>query len=53
MPKMQSKAIQWARLANAFKVETGGEVQVPLYIQQDDTIKIDLRDLSFVERVNR
>ena len=33
------------------KVETGGEVQVPLYVQQDDVIKIDLRDFSFVERV--
>jgi elongation factor P len=34
-------------------VETGGEVAVPLYVKQGDIIKIDLRDLSFVERVNR
>lgn len=34
-------------------VETGGEVQVPLYIKQSDIIKIDLRDYSFVERVTR
>ena len=33
------------------KVETGGEVQVPLYVQQNDIIKVDLRDFSFVERV--
>lgn len=35
------------------EVETGGEVQVPLYIKQGDMIKIDLRDFSFVERVNK
>lgn len=35
------------------EVETGGEVQVPLYIKQDDMIKVDLRDFSFVERVNK
>lgn len=34
-------------------VETGGEVQVPLYVRQGDIIKIDLRDLTFVERVNK
>jgi len=34
-------------------VETGGEVMVPLYVKQGETIKIDLRDLSFVERVNK
>ena len=33
------------------EVETGGEVQVPLYVQQGDMIKVDLRDFSFVERV--
>ncbi|MBL8021316.1 MAG: elongation factor P [Leptospirales bacterium] len=35
------------------KVETGGEVLVPLYVKQGDRIKIDLRDISFVERVNK
>lgn len=34
-------------------VETGGEVQVPIFIKQGDTVKIDLRDLSYVERVNK
>ena len=34
-------------------VETGGEVNVPIHIKQGDIIKVDLRDLSFVERVNK
>jgi len=34
-------------------LETGGEVMVPLYVKQDDIVKIDMRDLSFVERVNK
>ncbi|MBE7436856.1 MAG: elongation factor P [Spirochaetales bacterium] len=34
-------------------LETGGEVMVPLYVKQDDLVKIDMRDLSFVERVNK
>lgn len=34
-------------------VETGGEVMVPIHIHQGDRIKIDLRDISFVERVNK
>lgn len=35
------------------QVETGGEVQVPLFVQKGDIIKIDLRDLSFVERSSK
>ena len=35
------------------ELETGGELQVPLFIQQGDRIKVDLRDFSFVERVNK
>lgn len=35
------------------KVETGGEISVPIHIRQGDIIRIDLRDLSFVERVNK
>lgn len=35
------------------EVETGGEVMVPLHIKQGDTIRIDLRDFTFVERVNK
>ena len=34
------------------ELETGGEVLVPLYVQQGNLVKIDLRDFSFVERVN-
>ena len=34
-------------------VETGGEVMVPIFIKQGDRIRIDLRDISFVERVNK
>ncbi len=34
-------------------VETGGEVMVPLYVKTGDVLKIDLRDLSFVERVTK
>lgn len=34
------------------ELETGGEIQVPLYIKQDEIVKVDLRDFSFVERVN-
>ncbi len=35
------------------QVETGGEILVPIHIRQGDIIKIDLRDISFVERVNK
>jgi elongation factor P len=34
-------------------VETGGEVLVPLYVKQGDRIKIDLCEISFVERVSK
>ncbi len=34
-------------------VETGGEVLVPLHIRQGDTIRVDLRDGTFSERVNK
>ncbi len=34
-------------------VETGGEINVPIFVKQGDIIKIDLRDLTYVERVNR
>lgn len=32
---------------------TGGKMQVPLFIKSGDIIKIDLRDLSYSERVNK
>lgn len=35
------------------KVETGGEILVPIHIRQGDIIRIDLRDITFVERVNK
>lgn len=33
-------------------LETGGEINVPIFIKQGDKVKIDLRDLTYVERVN-
>ncbi len=33
------------------KVETGAEVQVPLFINEGDKIKVDTRTQSYVERV--
>lgn len=35
------------------EIETGGKVQVPLFVKTGDIIKIDLRDFSYVERVSR
>ncbi|HNH09997.1 MAG TPA: elongation factor P, partial [Leptospiraceae bacterium] len=35
------------------KVETGGEINVPIFVKQGDVVKIDLRDLTYVERVNK
>ncbi len=34
-------------------LETGGEIQVPIFVKQGDVVKVDLRDLSYVERVSR
>jgi elongation factor P len=34
-------------------IETGGEINVPIFIKQGDIVKVDLRDLSYVERVNK
>ncbi len=34
-------------------VETGGEINVPIFVKQGDMIKVDLRDLTYVERVNK
>ena len=33
-------------------LETGAKVQVPLFVKNGDVIKVDLRDFSYVERVN-
>ncbi len=35
------------------KIETGYELQVPLFINQGDTIKIDTRNGEYVERVSK
>ena len=32
------------------KLETGATVQVPLFIHSGDVIRVDTRDLSYVER---
>ena len=32
-------------------LETGGEIDVPIFVKKDDVIKIDLRELKYVERV--
>ena len=34
------------------ELETGGKLQVPLFVKIGDKVKIDLRDLSYVERVS-
>lgn len=34
-------------------LETGGEINVPIFIKQSDVLKIDLRDFSYVERVTK
>jgi elongation factor P len=33
------------------KLETGAEIQVPLFINQDEVIKVDTRTSSYSERV--
>lgn len=48
-------AIKGDTVTNATKavtLETGGTIQVPLFVKNGDKIKIDLRDISYVERVN-
>jgi elongation factor P len=48
-------AIRGDTVTNASKevqLETGGKMQVPLFVKTGDKIKIDLRDFSYVERVS-
>ena len=33
------------------KIETGAEIQVPLFINENDKVKIDIRQGKYVERV--
>jgi elongation factor P len=35
------------------KVETGAEIHVPIFVNQDDFIKIDTRTGEYVERVKK
>ncbi len=35
------------------KLETGAEIQVPLFIKEGDVLKIDTRDGKYIERVSR
>lgn len=35
------------------KTETGLTVQVPLFVNENDIIKVDTRDLRYIERVNK
>lgn len=35
------------------KVETGAEIQVPLFINEGDKLKVDTRNKSYVERVKK
>ena len=47
-------ALRGDTVTNATKeieLETGGKLQVPLFVKTGDKIKIDLRDFSYVERV--
>ena len=42
--------------SNALKpatIETGAEIMVPMFINEDDIIKIDTRDRSYYERVKK
>ena len=40
-----------SNVTKAAKVETGGTVQVPLFINEGEIIRVDTRDGSYVERV--
>jgi elongation factor P len=31
---------------------TGAKIHVPLFVKKGDRVKVDLRDLSYVERIN-
>lgn len=35
------------------KLETGAEVQVPLFVEQGSVIKIDTRTMRYIERVSK
>lgn len=35
------------------KVETGASIQVPFHLKEGDVVKVDTRDYSYVEKVNK
>ncbi len=41
-----------SNLQKPVKLETGAELQVPLFIKEGDVLKIDTRDGRYIERVN-
>jgi elongation factor P len=41
------------RATKPAKVETGLELQVPLFVDEGDIIKVDTRDSKYIERVNK
>ena len=42
-----------SNLQKPVRVETGAELQVPLFIKEGDVLKIDTRDGKYIERVSR
>jgi elongation factor P len=42
-----------SNLQKSVKLETGAEVQVPLFIKEGEIVKIDTRDGKYIERVNK
>jgi elongation factor P len=42
-----------SNLQKLVTLETGAEVQVPLFIKEGEIVKIDTRDGKYIERVNR
>ena len=42
-----------SNLQKTVRLETGGEVQVPLFIKEGEIIKIDTRDGKYIERVSK
>ncbi len=42
-----TKALKWAT------VETGAKIQVPLFIEKDDIIKIDTKNQNYIERIKK
>ncbi|MEG2960129.1 MAG: elongation factor P, partial [Cetobacterium sp.] len=41
------------KVMKSAKINTGFEIQVPLFVEQDEWIKIDTRSNEYVERIKR